>query len=167
MTSAGDVPIGPSHQLLLSAFGRSEYRLQDWIAEDLSQLGLGPLKLVHQEQTQSGGGNLDFLAAADDTYYSIEVQLGEVDSDHQLRVFDYWARNKRRYPDKTHVAVLVAETASGRYRPALEELIIGCISALAAVMIHVPRMRSFSKTHLLIPDLVDGDQLHDCNVVLA
>ena len=27
-----------------------------------------------------------------------------------------------RYPGKTHVAVLVAENASGRYRPALEAL---------------------------------------------
>src|SRR6202007_1388161 len=49
------------HQVLLSTFGRSEYWLQDWLAADLSRLGLGPLTLVHQELTQSGGGNLDLL----------------------------------------------------------------------------------------------------------
>lgn len=135
--------------MLLSAFGRSEYWLQDWIAQDLSRLGLGSLKLLHQEQTQSGGGHLDLLAAADDTYYSIEVQLGEVDSDHGFRVFDYWARNKRRYPDKTHVAVLVAETASGRYRPALEELAL-------FVPLLVVEMRCWrgAQEAILVPDLV-------------
>jgi hypothetical protein len=78
VTSTGDRPIGPGHQVLPSVFGRSEYWLQDWIAENLSQLGLGPVTLVHQEQTQSGGHNLDLFAAADGTYYSIEVQLDEV-----------------------------------------------------------------------------------------
>ena len=89
MTFANNMPIGPGQQALLNTFGSNEHWLQDWIANDLSRLGLGPLTLVHQEQTQSGGGNLDLLAAAQETYYSIEVQLGEVDSDHGFRVFDY------------------------------------------------------------------------------
>jgi hypothetical protein len=37
-------------------------------------------------------------------------------------VFDYWTRNRFRYPAKTHVAVLVAESASGRFRQALDAL---------------------------------------------
>ena len=102
--------------------GRNEYWLQDWLVADLTRLGLGELKLVEQEQTQAGGGNLDILAAAGDTYYSVEVQLGEVDASHSFRVFDYWARNRRRFPSKTHVAVLVAESTVGRFRVALEEL---------------------------------------------
>lgn len=149
MSGDDAVLIGPGQQVLLSAFGRNEFWLQDWLAADLSRLGLGPLALVHQEQTQSGGGNLDLLAAADHTYYSIEVQLGEVDSDHGFRVFDYWARNRRRYPDKTHVAVLVAETTTGRYRPALEEL-------SQYVPLLVVEMRCWRGTNeaLLVPDLV-------------
>jgi hypothetical protein len=106
----------------LREFGRNEHWLQDWLVGDLTRLGLGELKLVEQEQTQAGGGNLDILAAAGDTYYSVEVQLGEVDASHGFRVFDYWARNRRRFPGKTHVAVLVAESTVGRYRVALEEL---------------------------------------------
>jgi hypothetical protein len=52
----------------------------------------------------------------------VEVQLGEVDVSHSFRVFDYWARNRLRFKEKTHVAVLVVESATGRYRPALEAL---------------------------------------------
>lgn len=99
--------------------------------------------------TQSGGGNLDLLAVAEDTDYSIEVQLGEVDSDHGFRVFDYWARNKRRYPDNTHVAVLVAETASGRYRPALEELAL-----LLPLLVVEMRCWRGEREAILVPDLV-------------
>jgi len=48
-----------------------------------------------------------------------EVQLGEIDASHSFRVFDYWARNRSRLPGKTHVAVLMAENAGGRFRAAL------------------------------------------------
>ncbi len=143
------VSIGPGQQVLLNSFGRNEFWLQDWLAHDLSRLGLGQLTLVHQEQTQAGGGNLDLLAAADDTYYSIEVQLGEVDANHGFRVFDYWARNKRRYPDKTHVAVLVAETTAGRYRPALEEL----AHFLPLLVVEMRCWRGENEA-VLVPDLV-------------
>ena len=149
MTTSNSIPIGRGQQVLLSTFGRNEHWLQDWIAKNLSRLGLGPLTLVHQEQTQSGGGNLDLLAAAWETYYSIEVQLGEVDSDHGFRVLDYWARNKRRYPDKTHVAVLVAESASGRYRPALEELAL-----LLPLLVVEMRCWRGEREAILVPDLV-------------
>jgi hypothetical protein len=62
------------------------------------------------------------LVADGDTYYSVEVQLGEVDASHSFRVFDYWAQNRLRFEGKTHVAVLVVESAAGRYRSALEAL---------------------------------------------
>jgi hypothetical protein len=100
----------------------NEHWLQDWLVEDPSRLGLGALKIVDQEQIHTGGGVLDILATSGDVYYSIEVQLGEVDASHAFRVFDYWARNRRKQPSKTHVAVLVAESATGRYRVALEAL---------------------------------------------
>lgn len=119
---SNSIAIHPGQLVSLREAGRNEYWLQDWLVSDLSRLGLGPLSLVEQEQTQTGGGNLDILAAAGDTYYSVEVQLGEVDASHGFRVFDYWARNKRRFPNKTHVAVLVAESTVGRFRVALEEL---------------------------------------------
>jgi hypothetical protein len=106
----------------LKAIGLDEHWLQDWLVSDPRRFGLGDLKIVEQEQTQFGGGVLDILATSGDTYYSIEVQLGEVDASHGFRVFDYWARNRRKQPNKRHVAVLVAESAYGRYRTALEAL---------------------------------------------
>jgi hypothetical protein len=81
--------------------------------------------VVAQELTQPRGGSLDILAASadGDTYYSVEVQLGEVDAPHGSRVFDYWAANRMRTPGKRHVAVLMAESAGGRYREALAEYV--------------------------------------------
>jgi hypothetical protein len=106
----------------LRQLGYDEIWLQNWLAEDSSRIGLGEIKIVAQELTSPHGGSLDILASDGDTYYSIEVQLGEIDASHSFRVFDYWALNRERYAGKTHVAVLVAESASGRFRPALDAL---------------------------------------------
>lgn len=133
----------------LKDVGRDEHWLQDWLSEDLSRLGLGSLRLIEQEQPQAGGGNLDILASTGDIYYSVEVQLGEVDASHSFRVFDYWARNKRRFPDKTNVAVLVAESTIGRFRPALEELAV-------YVPLLVVELRSWlgASEVVIVPELV-------------
>src|SRR4051812_7696264 len=85
-------------------------------------MGLGPVDILAQELTNPRGGSLDILAADGETYYSVEVQLGEADASHGFRVFDYWARNRERYPNKTHVAVLIAESTQGRYSLALRAL---------------------------------------------
>ena len=96
--------------------GKDEYWLQDWIAEDPARLGLGPLNLVHKELRQYGsrGGRLYILAYRTDlnTYYEIEVMLGECDSDHGFRILEYWAQERARNPNSRHVAVLVAEDLS-------------------------------------------------------
>ena len=47
---------------------------------------------------------------------------GEIDASQSFRVSDYWARNRARLPGKTHVAILMAENAAGRFRLALEAL---------------------------------------------
>ncbi len=48
--------------------------------------------------------------------------LGECDADHGFRVLDYWARQRVRSPNARHVAVIVAEDLSGRYRTVIETL---------------------------------------------
>src|ERR1700751_2373637 len=106
----------------LRDLGCDEIWLQNWLAADPARLGLGEVQIVAQELSAPRGGSLDILAADGDIYYSVEVQLGEVDAFHSFRVFDYWARNRVRFEGKTHVAVLVVESAAGRYRPALEAL---------------------------------------------
>lgn len=118
-----EVGIHAGHQLRFVDLGHDEIWLQNWLSADASRLGLGNVRVLAQELTQGKGGSLDILAADGDRYYSIEVQLGEIDASHGFRVLDYWARNRLRYPNKTHVAVLICESSGGRYRQALEALV--------------------------------------------
>jgi hypothetical protein len=110
----------------LKAIGRDEYWLQDWIVSDPTRLGLGQVTIKAKELRQYGarGGRLDILAydSALDTYYEVEVMLGECDADHGFRALDYWARERVRNPNARHVAVIVAEDLSGRYGTVIETL---------------------------------------------
>ncbi len=116
----------PSTATTLKAVGCDEYWLQDWLVADPTRLGLGPITIKAKELRQYGGrgGRLDILAydAALDTYYEVEVMLGECDADHGFRALDYWARERVRNPNARHVAVIVAEDLSGRYRTVIETL---------------------------------------------
>lgn len=118
--------IHSSQPTTLRAVGRDEYWLQDWLAEDPTRLGLGNVIIKEKELRQYGlkGGRLDILAydAALDTYYEVEVMLGECDADHGFRTLDYWARERIRNPNARHVAVIAAEDLSGRYRTVIETL---------------------------------------------
>jgi hypothetical protein len=118
------MPIVAARPSSLRQLGYDERWLQDWLAADPSRLGLGDVTVIDQEQGQAAGGLLDLLALdrGSDTYYSVEVQLDEIGASHGFRVFDYWARNRARLPGKAHVAVLMAESAGGRFRLALEAL---------------------------------------------
>ena len=110
----------------LRSLGRDEKWLQQWLKEDPSRLGLGNISFKRCELIQYGGkgGRLDILAyAADiDTYYEIELMLGECDADHGFRALDYWARERLSKPNSRHVAVLVAEDLGGRYKTIIETL---------------------------------------------
>jgi hypothetical protein len=133
----------------LRDLGYDEIWLQNWLADSPARLGLGEVRIVAQELTAPRGGSLDILAADGDIYYSVEVQLGEVDASHSFRVFDYWARNRVRFEGKTHVAVLVVESAAGRYRPALEAL----AEYLPLVVIELRAWRGEAEV-ILVPETV-------------
>jgi hypothetical protein len=121
-TAFGRTPIHPGRPAHLRELGYDEVWLQNWLASDPSRLGLGDVTVVAQEQSSPGAGSLDILATDGVRYFSVEVQLGEVDASHSFRVFDYWARSRVRFPDRDHVAVLVVESAGGRFRLALDAL---------------------------------------------
>ncbi|HEX6036131.1 MAG TPA: hypothetical protein VFY83_16955 [Anaerolineales bacterium] len=110
----------------LKSLGLSETWLRDWIIEKPSRLGLGniSIKAVEVQHATKSGGRLDILAyqADVDTYYEIELMLGEVNADHGFRCLDYWARERIKKPDARHVAVLVAEDLSGRYQTVIDTL---------------------------------------------
>jgi hypothetical protein len=111
---------------MLRQIGKDEKWLQDWLTEDPRRLGIGNITIKEKELRHytGKGGRLDVLAydSALDTYYEVEVMLGECDSDHGFRLLDYWARERRRLPNSRHVAVLVAEDLSGRYKTVIETL---------------------------------------------
>jgi hypothetical protein len=110
----------------LQAIGKDESWLHTWITEKPSRLGLGDLVIKSSEviHYKNNGGRLDLLCyrADVDTYYEIEVMLGECDADHGFRTLDYWARERLKNPNGRHIAVLIAEDLSGRYKTVIDTL---------------------------------------------
>ncbi len=97
--------------------GKDEYWLQDIIYSNPERLGLGKLVAVRKEKRQSSGGRLDILLKDpnDNTMYEVEVMLGETDPSHIIRSIEYWDNEKRKYPQRQHFAVLIAESFDRRY----------------------------------------------------
>src|SRR5688572_11137972 len=112
----GSMQIVDNVSTTLRAIGKDEQWLHDWIVQKPARLGLGDLTIKKSEliHYKNRGGRLDMLAYRGDldTYYEIEVMLGECDADHGFRVLDYWARERLRNPNARHFAVLVAEDLS-------------------------------------------------------
>jgi hypothetical protein len=112
---ADNVPIGRT--LRIRECGYDEYWLQDQIYANPSCLGLGELEAFSRERRQSSGGRLDILLndPQENTMYEVEVMLGETDESHIIRTIEYWDNEKRRWPLRTHFAVIVAESITRRF----------------------------------------------------
>jgi len=97
--------------------GKDEYWLQDLIYKNPAILGLGELQPLNKEKKQSSGGRLDILLkdSSDNAMYEVEVMLGETDPSHIIRTIEYWDNEKRKYPQRQHFAVLIAESFERRY----------------------------------------------------
>jgi hypothetical protein len=97
--------------------GYDEYWLQDQIWSNPAALGLGDLDTLNKERRQNSGGRLDILLKdpQDDSMYEVEVMLGETDETHIIRTIEYWDNEKRRWPQRQHYAVLVAENITRRF----------------------------------------------------
>jgi hypothetical protein len=112
--------------ITLRESNRNEDWLHQWIVDKPERLGLGPFEIKAQEvhHYKNKGGRLDILgySKSTDTYYEIEVMLGECDSDHGFRCLDYWARERINKPNQKHYAVLIAENLQGRYKTLIETL---------------------------------------------
>jgi hypothetical protein len=91
--------------------------LHQQIIKNPSCLGLGDLEVISHERLQASGGRLDLLLKnpEDDTMYEVEIMLGETDETHIIRTIEYWDNEKRKWPQRQHYAVLVAETITRRY----------------------------------------------------
>ncbi len=110
-------PILIGKTLTIRECGLDEYWLQEQIYKNPSILKLGDLAPVKKEKQQSSGGRLDFLLTdpEDDSMYEVEVRLGATDETHIIRTIEYWDIEKRRWPQRQHYAVLVAETITRRF----------------------------------------------------
>lgn len=106
-----------ARSLSIREAGFDEYWLQDQIVENPACLGLGDLETLAKERRQSSGGRLDILLKnpEDDTMYEVEVMLGETDETHIIRTIEYWDNEKRKWPQRQHFAVLVAEYINRRF----------------------------------------------------
>ncbi len=110
-----DIPIAETRSI--RECGLNEYWLQDQIYDNPACLGLGDLEAVAKERVQGSGGRLDLLLKnpEDDSMYEVEVMLGETDESHIIRTIEYWDNEKRRWPQRQHYAVLVAECVTKRF----------------------------------------------------
>jgi Domain of unknown function (DUF5655) len=95
----------------------TEKWLQQIIADDPIVLGLGELEVRDAERPQPYAGRLDLLLVDPEsrTRYEVEIQLGATDESHIIRTIEYWDNERRRYPDREHVAVIVAEDITSRF----------------------------------------------------
>jgi len=115
----------------------SERFIQDLIAADPSILTLGKLELIEKERRQVSGGRLDLLLQDESgkSWYEVEIQRGETDPSHIIRTIEYWDREKRRYLDFRHTAVIVAEEINGRFFNVISHFFNGQISIIAIKMV--------------------------------
>jgi hypothetical protein len=97
--------------------GFDELWLQNTICESPSILNLGDLRLVSREKIVSSGGRLDILLQdiESDDMYEVEVQLGDTDPSHIIRTIEYWDLIRKKYPQRQHFAVLIAESITKRF----------------------------------------------------
>jgi hypothetical protein len=96
--------------------GHDEFWLRDQICASPSVLdflkGEGELEVIAKEKIQSTGRRLDVSLkySEDDTMLEVELMLGATDETHIIRTIGYWDNKQRKYPQRQHFAVLVAET---------------------------------------------------------
>ncbi|MGD0546752.1 MAG: hypothetical protein ABR991_02855 [Terracidiphilus sp.] len=95
-----------------------ESRLQELIASDPSILGLdGDVQLIGKEFQLPEGQRIDFLLGDESNrlQYEVEVQLGDLDESHIIRIIEYWDIMRKLYPKQRHIAVIVAEKITSRF----------------------------------------------------
>lgn len=147
----------------------NEQQLQEHIESDPNMLDLGASGLkVLQSQKQTPRGRLDLLLEADhNERYVVEIQLGEPDPSHIIRLIEYWEVESRNDMDYTYYAVLVAENIiQGRHFNVLNVL---KRHGLPLVAVNVTAVKqadgviglSFSRVLDSFEETEDGDSLQE------
>ncbi len=147
-----DQNIQAGKKIFIRNAGKDEYWLQDLIYDNPSILGLGDLITMSKEKKQSTGGKLDILLKnpEDNSMYEVEVMLGETDPSHIIRTIDYWDIEKRRYPQRQHFPVLVAESFNRRYFNVIQILSLNVpMIAIQADLLEVSGQKIINFTKIL------------------
>lgn len=149
---AEEVPTAPTLSMAKSGF--QEDWLQNYIYGNPSCLNLGDLVSVERERPQPSGGRLDLLLKNDNldspSYYEVEVMLGDTDASHIVRTLEYWDNERRRLPQATHYAVLVAESITRRFFGVIQLLSQTLpIIAIQASLIEIKGQRALHFTTVL------------------
>ena len=147
-----DIEIKSGKKIFIRNAGKDEYWLQDLIYETPSILGLGDLIPVSKEKKQSSGGKIDILLKTpeDNSMYEVEVMLGETDPSHIIRTIEYWDIEKRRYPQRQHFPVLVAESFNKRYFNVIQILSLNVpMLAIQADLLEVGGQKIINFTKIL------------------
>lgn len=155
-----------AQQVSIRDAGFDEYWLQDQIFENPAALQLGELEAIAKERQQASGGRLDILLKnpEDDSMYEVEVMLGETDETHIIRTIEYWDNEKRRWPQRQHFAVLVAEHINRRFFNVIHLL----SHSIPIIAIQVSMLQNgtsktlyFSKVLDTFEEIDDGTSLDD------
>jgi len=136
-----------SETVSIASLNLDEAWLQERIWENPSALGLGELESVNKEHAVSSGGKLDILLKdpVDDAMYEVEVMLGDTDPSHIIRTIEYWDLVKRRFPQRQHFAVLIAERITKRFFNVIQ-ILSGSVP-LIAIQVNVIKSSSGQTLH--------------------
>jgi hypothetical protein len=156
--------IAVAQQISIRDVGLDEYWLQDQIVKNPACLGLGELEAIGKEGRQSSGGRLDILLKdpQDDSMY--EVMLGATDETHIVRTIEYWDIEKRRWPQRQHFAVLIAQTINRRFYNVISLMSNSIpIIAIQASLLNVNGTRCLFLTSIVdtFEEIEDGLSLDD------
>jgi hypothetical protein len=141
--------------------GHDEFWLRDKIHDSPSILGLGDLQAVMKEKPQAQGGRLDLLLTdpTDNSMFEVEIQLGETDPSHIIRTIEYWDRERRRWPNRNHTAVLVAERITSRFFNVVQLLSKAVpIIGIQANMLAVGQVRALHFTTIIDSSEEPGEE---------
>jgi hypothetical protein len=157
--------IAIANHLTIRECGLDEYWLQDQIYNNPNCLGLGELDAIDKERRQSSGGRLDILLKnpEDDSMFEVEVMLGETDESHIIRTIEYWDNEKRKWPQRQHYAVLVAESVTRRFFNVIQLLSHSIpIIAIQANIIEVNGQKSLNFVKVLdtFEEIDDGSSIN-------
>ncbi len=155
-----------ANTLTIRECGLDEYWLQDQIYNNPNCLGLGELDAIDKERRQSSGGRLDLLLKnpEDDSMFEVEIMLGETDESHIIRTIEYWDNEKRKWPQRQHYAVLVAESITRRFFNVIQLLSHSIpIIAIQANIIEVAGQKSLNFVKVLdtFEEIDDGSSINN------